>query len=179
MAVFCALGASCVVLDYSLRQLRSEAYVALREGYEIDIVHGDMTKRLPFGDETFDIVFHPVSNCYIKDVGHVWQECHRVLRHGGILLAGFDNYINFIVAGNDESRIVHRLPFDPLQDETLFRELQENDCGVQFSHTLEEQITGQLKAGFMLLDLYEDTNGEGFLHEMNIPTMIATRAMKQ
>ena len=55
----------------------------------------------------------------------------------------------------------------------------ENDLGIQFSHTLDEQIGGQLKAGFMLTDLYEDTNGSGRLHEYHVPTYIATRAMKR
>ena len=43
----------------------------------------------------------------------------------------------------------------------------------------EEQIAGQLKAGFVLLDLYEDTNGSGRLHDMNIPTFWATLARKR
>ena len=37
---------------------------------------------------------------------------------------------------------------------------------------------GQMEAGFTLLDLYEDTNGEGRLHELNIPTFLALRAKK-
>ena len=49
---------------------------------------------------------------------------------------------------------------------------------MQFSHTLEEQIGSQLKAGFCLTDIYEDTNGYGRLHELNIPTFFATRAIK-
>ena len=49
---------------------------------------------------------------------------------------------------------------------------------MQFSHTLEEQINGQLEAGFTLLALYEDTNGEGRLHELNIPTFLAMRSQK-
>jgi len=53
-----------------------------------------------------------------------------------------------------------------------------NDWGIQFSHTLEEQLGGQLKAGFLLTDLYEDTNGEGRLHEFGVPSFIATRAVK-
>ncbi|MGZ1305061.1 class I SAM-dependent methyltransferase, partial [Lactobacillus delbrueckii subsp. bulgaricus] len=32
--------------------------------------------------------------------------------------------------------------------------------------------------GFTLTNLYEDTNGEGRLHELNIPTFIATRSVK-
>ncbi|MGD9605801.1 MAG: SAM-dependent methyltransferase, partial [Bacilli bacterium] len=43
---------------------------------------------------------------------------------------------------------------------------------------MEEQIGGQLKAGFTLVDLYEDINDEGRLHELNIPCFIATKAIK-
>ena len=49
---------------------------------------------------------------------------------------------------------------------------------MQFSHTMAEQIGGQLKAGFTLIDLYEDTNGIGRLHDMNIKTYIATKSVK-
>ena len=35
MPVFAALGADCTVLDYSVKQLESERYVAEREGYDI------------------------------------------------------------------------------------------------------------------------------------------------
>ncbi|GHN47241.1 hypothetical protein ME799_08470 [Lactobacillus delbrueckii] len=58
------------------------------------------------------------------------------------------------------------------------QQLEKDDSGVQFSHTLDEQIGGQLEAGFTLTNLYEDTNGEGRLHELNIPTFIATRSVK-
>lgn len=178
MPVFAALGADCTVLDYSPKQLESERLVAEREGYDIDIIRADMTKPLPFADETFDIIFHPVSNCYIEKVEPVWQECHRVLKKGGLLIAGFDGYINYIVDWDDESKIVNRLPFNPLQDPELMQKCMETDSGVQFSHTMTEQIGGQLKAGFILTDLYEDTNSYGFLHDMNIPTFTATRAVK-
>ena len=73
------------------KQLESERMVAEREGYSIQIVRGDMTKPLPFPDGQFDVIFHPVSNCYIEDVYQVWRECYRILKPGGILLAGMDN----------------------------------------------------------------------------------------
>ena len=50
--------------------------------------------------------------------------------------------------------------------------------GILFSHTLEEQIRDQLQAGFQLVDCYEDTYGEGRLHDLNIPTFWATYAVK-
>ena len=58
------------------------------------------------------------------------------------------------------------------------KQLSDTDSGVQFSHTLEEQIGGQLEAGFILTHLYEDTNGQGNLYEHNIPCFLATRAVK-
>ena len=137
-----------------------------------------MTEPLPFADEEFDLIFHPVSNCYVKDVKSIWKECWRVLKPGGILLSGVDQCMNFIVDEN-EREIVNSLPFDPLVNEEQRKQLEKGDEGYQFSHTLEEQINGQLEAGFTLLELYEDTYSAGRLHDLNIPSFLAMRAVKQ
>ena len=177
MPIFTALGARCTVLDYSRSQLASEAAVAEREGYSINLVRADMTQPLPFPDESFDLIFHPVSNCYVEDVLPIWRECFRVLRRGGALLAGLDNGVGYAF-NDEETDLAHPLPFNPLKDEALYNESIANDWGVQFSHSIEEQIGGQLKAGFILTDVFEDTNGEGPLHEFGVPTFYATRAVK-
>ena len=177
MPVFALLGAECTVLDYSEKQLESERLVMEREGYEIEIVRADMTKPLPFSDESFDLIFHPVSNCYIREVEPVWRECRRILKTGGILLSGLDNGVNYLV-DEDEERIINRLPFDPLANPEQMRQLEEQDCGVQFSHTAQEQLAGQLHAGLQIVDLYEDTNGSGRLHEMGVPSFWATKAIR-
>lgn len=178
MPIFSALGAECTVLDYSEKQLQSEKEVAKRERYEINLVKADMTKPLPFEDEAFDLIFHPVSNCYIEDVVHVWKECYRILKKGGILLAGLDNGINFIF-DDEEEKLMNKLPFNPLKDKELYEKSLKNDWGIQFSHTIEEQIGGQLQAGFILTDIFEDINGQGRLHDFNVPTFYATRAVKK
>ena len=178
MPIFAALGAKCTVLDYSEKQLESERVFAEREGYNIEIIRADMTKPLPFPDESFDIIFHPVSNCYVREVKPIWKECCRILKKGGVLLSGLDNGMNFIIDENDETRIVNKLPFDPLSDEELYRKGIESGSGVQFSHTLQEQLGGQLEAGLILTDLYEDLNGYGKLDELNIPSFWASRAIK-
>ena len=49
-----------------------------------------MTQPLPFADESFDLIFHPVSNCYVEKVEPIFLECYRVLKKGGILLCGLD-----------------------------------------------------------------------------------------
>ena len=177
MPIFAALGAVCTVLDYSEKQLASEKQVADREGYDIRLIRADMTKPLPFPDESFDMIFHPVSNCYVREVKPIWRECWRILKPGGLLLSGVDHYINYIVDA-EEREIVNHLPFDPLLNEDQRAQLERDDAGMQFSHSLEEQINGQLEAGFTLVSLYEDTNGEGRLHALNIPTFLAMLSRK-
>lgn len=175
MPILTAAGAHCTVLDYSPAQLEAERQVAAREGYDINIVRADMTEPLPFADASFDLVINPVSLCYVREVEPIWREVARVLRPGGVLLAGLDTGLNYVV-DEAEQRIVRGLPFDPLANPALMAELEAEDDGVQFSHTLDELLGGMLHAGFAIDDLFEDVNGEGRLSELGIPTMIAVRA---
>ena len=141
-------------------------------------------ENLPFANESFDLIFHPVSNCYVEDVYHIWNECYRILKKGGVLLAGMDNGMSFLV--NDEGKlplvIVNKLPFNPLRNasEKEYKRMVDKYEGIQFSHSLEEQIGGQLKAGFMLVDMYEDRDrdGCGILREYT-PQYIATKSIKR
>lgn len=178
MPIFTACGAKCTVLDFSNSQIASEKKVAQRENYSIEIIQADMTLPLPFKDKSFDLIFHPVSNCYVEDVLPIWRECYRILKKGGILLSGLDNGIGFAF-NEEETEIKYKLPFNPLKDEQVYEDSIKGDWGIQFSHTIEEQIGGQLKAGFRLVDIYQDTGGYGRLHQFNIPTYYATKMVKE
>ena len=165
------------MLDCSDAQLENEKAVAERENYKVNIIKADMSKPLPFEDESFDIIFHPVSNCYIENVESVFKECYRILKKGGILLCGLSTEINYLVDESEE-KIVFSMPFNPLKNEEHREFLEKFGGGYQFSHTLSEQLGGQLKAGFTLTNIEDDTNGMGRLHQMNISTYIMTRAVK-
>ena len=172
MPIFAALGADVTVFDYSDKQLEAEKMVAEREGYNISIIKGDMSKKFPFEDDSFDILFNPVSVCYIDDVEHVWKECFRVLKHDGILMSGFGN--PFQMALDENGKVTHTLPINPIksiQDKGL-NALNEDEC--YFSHSLDTLIGGQARAGFFLTDLYEDYYFESEI----VPTFIATKAIK-
>ena len=183
LPIFSILGADCTVMDISERQLESERFVAQREGYKINVVKADMTQRFPFEDGSFDLIFHPVSNSYVEDVYHVWRECHRVLKPGGILLSGLDNGINYLFDDFTEPLIVkNALPYNPLKNPELMERDIKNDDGVQFSHTFDEQIGGQLKAGFIITAAFEDYNSisdEDATIRFKIPSFWATRSVKQ
>lgn len=55
----------------------------------------------------------------------------------------------------------------------------EEDWGIQSSHTIEEQIGGQLQAEFISTDIHGDTDDIARLYAYNIPTYYATRAVKR
>jgi SAM-dependent methyltransferase len=180
MPLFSILGADCAVMDLSDAQLEREREVAAREGYAIEIVKADMTLRFPFADETFDLIFHPVSNCYVEDVHHVWRECYRVLKPGGSLLAGMDNGFNFLFDRYDAPlTVTNTLPFNPLKNPEQMAKIQAGDEGIQFSHTFDEQIGGQLQAGFVITGAYEDVNHNPGGADDGYPAFWATRAVKR
>lgn len=179
MPIFAALDADCTVLDYSEKMLDAERMVSKRENYTVNIVRADMSQTLPFEENSFDIIFHPVSNVYVENVQHIWDECHRILKPGGLLLAGCDNGMNFLIENDTEPlKIEYVLPFNPLRNPEHRKLIESMGDAYQFSHTYEEQVGGQLKAGFRLTDLFDDTNNTGALSKYNVPTFVATRAVK-
>jgi SAM-dependent methyltransferase len=94
-----ASGAVVTVFDNSPKQLSQDRFVAEREGLAIETVEGDMTNLFVFAAESFDLIVHPCSNCFVPDVRPVWRECARVLRRGGVLLAGFANPVRYLFDG--------------------------------------------------------------------------------
>jgi SAM-dependent methyltransferase len=182
--ILAAAGARVTVLDNSARQLEQDRLVAEREGLAIKTVWGDMANLSEFADASFDLIFHPCSNCFVENIIPVWQECHRVLRPGGALLAGFTNPAVFIFDStrmeSGELVIRNRLPYSELTDITPEERqaFMDKSEPLWFGHTLDDQIGGQLSAGFMLTALFEDRDPTNPLSQY-MPTYIATRAVKR
>lgn len=185
-----AAGAQVVSYDLSDEQLARDAEVAEREGLEVTCVRGDMRDLSLFGAERFDLVFHPVSNVFVDDVDAVWRECARVLVPGGRLLAGFMNpdvfaFHDAVLDGRPlpegASMLAHRVPYVETRDSdeaTLARRVKRNEP-LEFGHDLETQIGGQLRAGFVLKDLFGDfwTKGRSPLKK-HIPAAFATLSVR-
>ena len=175
--ILAAAGATVTVLDNSPRQLDHDAKVAERHGLPITTVLGDMANLEMFADDSFDLIVHPCSNCFVPDILPVWREAFRVLRCGCCLIAGFANPAMYLfdldladTKGMLEVR--HPLPFS-----NGARGASEP---MEFSHSLELQIGGQIAAGFSIIGLYEDSHVGGDNNVLNkyMPMFIATRALK-
>jgi SAM-dependent methyltransferase len=180
---FAAAGARVTVLDNSPAQLAQDRLVAEREGLDLRTVEGDMADLSRFPEESFGLVFHPVSNCFAPAVCPVWREAFRVLRRGGLLLAGFNNPAIYIFDLQDERQerleVKYKLPYSDTEspDEAERARLLAAGAPLEFGHTLEDQLGGQLDAGFRLTALYEDRH-RGLRVAEFMPTYVATRAVK-
>ena len=181
--ILAAAGANVTVFDNSPSQLAQDRMVADREALTIETHQGDMADLSVFPDESFDLIVHPVSNVFVPDVKPVWREAFRVLKPGGSLLAGFMNPVHylfdFFAMEAGELRVAHRIPYSDVGSlSDLERaKLAEQDAPLEFGHTLDDQIGGQLAAGFMLIGFYEDIDPDTILGK-HIPSYIATRVVK-
>lgn len=179
--ILAAAGADVTVFDNSKKQLEKDEFVAQRDHLEIKTVQGNMQDLSMFDDEIFDCIIHPWSNGYVDDILPVWKECARVLKNGGCLLAGFGNPIEYIFNAEALSqgafKVEYSIPYADMEhmDDEKIRMLAEAD-GYIWSHTLEEQIQGQIDAGFAIVGFYEDIGGTAL--DTYINSSIATKAIK-
>lgn len=184
--VLAAAGAHVTSFDNSEEQLAKDALVAEREGLEMALVQGDMADLSCFPEDTFDLIFHPVSNVFVEDVRRVWQECFRVLKSPGRLLAGFMNpdfylFDHELIEDGGELLVTYRLPYSDIRD--LDRDRLEKRRArleaLEFSHSFDDQIGGQIAAGFVISGFYEDRwSDDATPLNRFMPTSMATLAIK-
>jgi SAM-dependent methyltransferase len=185
--VLAAAGANVTVLDNSPAQLEQDRLVAKRDGLGIRLVEGDMADLHMFDSMSYDLIVHPVSNTFVPDVRPVWREALRVLRRRGILLAGFMNPAAYLVDYELAERagvlqVRYQIPYSDVHDlpeEQRKRRLEQGEP-MEFSHTLDDQIGGQLAAGFVITGFYEDRTPPSKEEPLTsyMPNCMATRAAK-
>jgi ubiquinone/menaquinone biosynthesis C-methylase UbiE len=180
--ILAAAGAVVTVFDNSPKQLKQDELVAKNEGLCINTVLGDMRDLSAFDKEYFDLIVHPVSNCFVPELEPVWKESYRVLKHGGSLLSGFSKPEMYLFTDEDIEKgkliVKNKLPYCTLEEAKGDMEsYSKTGRAIEYSHTLENQIGGQIKAGFIIDGFYEDVFEDDLISKY-FPTFIATKAKK-
>ena len=181
--VFAALGANVTVFDNSPEQLGRDRLVAIRENLPIRTVEGDMRDLSVFPNESFDLIFHPVSNVFCPEVRPVWLEAYRILRRGGLLLSGFANPIYYMFGTHADEQatlqVKYAIPYSDLKDldPADLEVCIEEGTPLEYGHNLTDLIAGQTDAGFAITGFYEDVCPDSTISKYH-PVYIATRAVK-
>lgn len=182
--MFAAAGAKVTLLDNSPLQLQRDGVVARNNNLNIHLVLGDMRDLSAFDCCSFDLVFNGFSNCYVEDVLCIWKECYRVLRKGGHLISTFWNPVNYLF-DNDlwekdgTLKPTYSIPYSDLTSlpkERLEQHLADH-WPIEFGHSLQQQIGGQIAAGFSIIG-YLESRFEDDLLSRYMDTVITTRTLK-
>ncbi len=184
--ILAAAGAIVTSFDNSSAQLAKDKLVADRDGLTIEVRQGDMADFSCFDGATFDLIFHPVSNVFSQTIRPVWQHSARVLVPGGRLLSGFMNPDFFLFDHYDieaGGALEVRFPIPnadiDLLDQAELAKRKTEGVALEFSHSLDDQIAGQIDAGFLIAGFYED-KWDDTATPLNafMPTSMATLAVK-
>lgn len=181
--ILAAAGAQVTVFDNSDAQLNSDRRVSEEFGLKINAVQGNMQDLDSFENEAFDLIFHPVSNCFIDEIRSVWRECYRVLKMGGRLLSGFANPITYMIdweIADSEQRceLAYAIPYSDVESlpAKVKQKYLRDATPFEFGHSLSDQIQGQIEAGFVLAGFYEDKGDE--ILDQYTDRFFATKAVK-
>jgi malonyl-CoA O-methyltransferase len=131
-------GARVTAVDFSRRML-DEAKKRLG-AREVVLAEADLTKRLPFDDEAFDLVVCCLALEHVRDLDPVFREVRRVLRDGGAFVCS-DMHQAMRLRGNQAN-------FDDPRDGTQVR--------VEgFSHPIASYVMAAIDAGLRLVRVEE------------------------
>jgi SAM-dependent methyltransferase len=156
--LYAAAGARVTVVDLSAAMLDLDRQVARERGIDLEILQGSMDDLGMLAAGRFDLVVHPVSTCYVPDVGRIFRELARVVKAGGLYVsqhkspASLQSSLEPGPGGRYE--LLHPLgrvgPLPPERPSRL------REAGTQeFVHSLDALLGGICRAGFTVEDVCE------------------------
>jgi SAM-dependent methyltransferase len=149
-AVFGILGARVTVLDLTQAQLDADLEAADHFGFHLSAMAGDMRDLSAFAARDFDLVYQPISICFVPDVREVYEEVARIIKPGAIYRVGHCNPATQIV--NESSwdgegyRIAEPIAWGRIEDADL----------MEFRHRFSDVFNGLVAAGFVIESVWED-----------------------
>ncbi|MCA9213994.1 MAG: class I SAM-dependent methyltransferase [Planctomycetales bacterium] len=160
--LYAATGAIVTVVDVSAAQLELDREVATARRLELKTVQTSMDDLSMFQQGEFDIVIHPVSTCYVDNVGPLYEHVARVTRPGGIYVSQHKQPTSMQASvaaspnGYELTEPYYRSgPLPPVRG-SLHRE----EGTLEYVHRWEQLIGLMCRAGFALEDLTEPVHAE-------------------
>jgi SAM-dependent methyltransferase len=156
--LYAAAGGRVTVVDLSPAMLELDRQVARERRIDLETIQGSMDDLGMLAAGRYDIVIHPVSTCYVPEVGRVFREVARVTKPGGRYVSQHKSPTSLQASlqpgAGGRYEVVHpRRGAGPLPPEPPSR-LRE--AGTQeFIHSLEALLGGLCLAGFMIEDVCE------------------------
>jgi SAM-dependent methyltransferase len=149
------LGARCVALDNSSRQLEHARRRMTEAGVDFPLLHAS-AERVPLPDASFDVVFCDHGAMSFADPGRTVPEAARLLRRGGLLAFSAESPLHFICWDDATNTAGDRLRAN-------YFETRSADDGDAVSFTLPygEWIALFRRHGFAVEDLIELRPPEG------------------
>jgi len=155
--MYAACGALVTVVDIAGAMLEIDRQVAAERKLSLRTVETSMDDLSMFADESFDLVIHPVSTCYIPEVQPVFEEVARVTLAGGIYISQHKQPSSLQADVRPGARGYELLePYyrsGPLPPVVGSRHREEGS--LEFLHRWEQLLGGMCRAGFAIEDLTE------------------------
>lgn len=186
--LFAQAGAIVTVVDLSPQMLAQDREVAAARGLDVRTVEASMDDLSCLPPASFDLVYQPVSTCYVPDVRAVYRQVARVIVPGGIYVSQHKQPAS-LQAGQrpvpgggyliDED-YYRSGPLPPVEG-SLLRE----EGTLEYLHRWEDLIGGLCQAGFVIEDLVEpfhadlETADESFGHRARyLPPYVRIKARR-
>ena len=162
-ALFAMAGASVTVVDISPAMLDQDRLVAQERNLNIHVIEASMDDLSMLDNDQYDIVFQPVSTCYVPDIVPVYREVARVIRHNGLYISQHKQPAS-LQAKLDTSRQSYVLaePYyrnGPLPPAPANSRLREHGTH-EYLHRWEQLLGELCRAGFVIEDLAEPDHAD-------------------
>jgi len=155
--LYAAAGARVTVVDLSPAMLELDRQVARERQIDLEIIQGSMDDLGMLSAARFDLVVHPVSTCYVRDVARVFRGVARVTKPGGLYVSQHKSpqslQASLEPGPGGRYEVLHHSGGGPLPPEPPSR-LREAGTR-EFIHSHEALLGGICRAGFQIEDVCE------------------------
>ena len=186
--LFASQGAKVTVVDISSAMLLNDQALAKEKQFDIQVLHTSMDDLSALEDDFFDVVIHPVSTCYLKNISKVYSEVARVCKSGAVYISHHKQPASLQSSQfPDKKGYYLETPLDhsgplPVVKGSMCRE----EGTLEYVHSWESLLGELCRAGFVIEDLVEPKHGDkkaevgSFAHRNRfLPTFVSVKAVKK